>query len=158
MWNRHFVVLFLYCRCTSHICVGGGCRETVWGGGGIGLPDNFIFLYCLSMAACPDSFLLHSGGKCRCRNRMDTNVDYWFMNWKLQVEFDCWSNLDTHVKDGYKLGVGSWWAKNISKCWFRIINESKAKKLTILQFARIHLTHDDAYVLMFNKILILIHL
>ena len=157
MWNRHFVVLFLYCRCTSHICVGGGCRETEGVGGGIELPRlreyRIILFFILSLNG---SLLLYSGGKCWCR--MDTNVDYWFMNWKLQVEFDCWSNLDTHVKDGYKLGVGSCWAKNISKCWCRIINESKAKKLTILQFARIRLTHDDAYVLMFNKILILIHL
>ena len=29
------------------------------------------------------------------------NVEDEFMNW-IQVGFDCWSNLDTNVKDGYK--------------------------------------------------------
>ena len=44
---------------------------------------------------------------------IDTNVDDGFMNW-IQVGFDCWTNLDTNVKDGYEfVRVGFKWAKVI---------------------------------------------
>ena len=44
---------------------------------------------------------------------MDTNVDDGFMNW-IQVGFDCWTNLNTNVKDGYEfVRVGFKWAKVI---------------------------------------------
>jgi len=48
------------------------------------------------------------------------NVEYLFSNWILQVGCDCWSNLDTNVRDWYEYQGLDLNELKMFKCWCRM--------------------------------------